>query len=148
VTFYSTLFGVAPTKHKPDYAKWMLDDPCVNFAISKVDGHVGLSHLGLQLDDEATLARASERAREASGEVLVERQVHCGYALGNKSWATDPQGVRWESFHTYDDDIATFGCGAKEAWRENRSGERADLARSCSPPSNESVHSCEPNPKI
>jgi catechol 2,3-dioxygenase-like lactoylglutathione lyase family enzyme len=131
MTFYTTLFGVKPSKHKPDYAKWMLDDPRVNFAISKVDNHLGLSHLGIQVDDDDALGEVSERAREASGELLVERRVHCGYALGNKSWVNDPQGVRWENFHTYNDDVATFGCGAEEAWRENRWGERTNLAKPC-----------------
>ncbi len=113
VTFYTALFGAAPTKHKPDYAKWMLDEPAVNFAISKVEDHVGLSHLGFQVDDETALTDVSERAREASGDLLIERRVHCGYARGNKSWANDPQGIRWENFHTYDSDLPTFGCGAE-----------------------------------
>lgn len=100
VRFYSALFGVAPAKHKPDYAKWMLQEPAVNFAISKVEDHVGLSHLGFQVDDDQELSAISDRAREASGELLVERRVHCGYARGDKTWAIDPQGVRWENFHT------------------------------------------------
>jgi catechol 2,3-dioxygenase-like lactoylglutathione lyase family enzyme len=131
VKFYTTLFGAKPTKHKPDYAKWMLDDPRVNFAISKVEGHVGLSHLGLQVDDEETLKDVSEVARAASGEILVERQVHCGYAMGNKTWVNDPQAVRWENFHTYDDEMTTFGCGAEEAWHENKAGERLGPGPSC-----------------
>ena len=124
VRYYSALFGVPPAKQKPDYAKWILDDPLVNFAISKVEGHVGLSHLGFQVDDEAALAEISGRARDASGDLLVERHVHCGYALGNKTWVSDPQGLRWENFHTYDDDLATFGCGAEESWREDSAGRR------------------------
>ena len=132
VRFYTTLFGVKPTKHKPDYAKWMLDDPRVNFAISKVEDHVGLSHLGLQVDDEEALKEVSEHARDASGEILVERRVHCGYAIGNKTWVNDPQAVRWENFHTYNDDMKTFGCGAEEAWRENKTGKRMGLGTSCS----------------
>jgi catechol 2,3-dioxygenase-like lactoylglutathione lyase family enzyme len=131
VKFYSALFGVAPTKHKPDYAKWMLDAPAVNFAISKVDGHVGLSHLGFEVDDEDALAELSTRARHAGGEILIERRVHCGYARGNKSWTTDPQGVRWENFHTYESELETFGCGAEETWREDHNGERTAVAPAC-----------------
>lgn len=132
VRFYTTLFGAKPTKHKPDYAKWMLDDPRVNFAISKVEDHVGLSHLGLQVEDAETLTEVSEHARQASGEILVERRVHCGYAVGNKTWVNDPQAVRWENFHTYDDDMATFGRGAEESWRENSAGERTISDPACS----------------
>lgn len=131
VRFYTTLFGVEPSKHKPDYAKWMLADPAVNFAISKVEGHIGLSHLGFQVDDEDALNGVSDHARAAAGELLVERQVHCGYAVGNKTWANDPQGIRWESFHTYANDLDTFGCGAAEAWREDRSGKRVAEVASC-----------------
>ena len=131
VAFYSVLFGVPPAKHKHDYAKWMLDAPAVNFAISKVEGHVGLSHLGFEVDDEDPLAELSARARQAAGEILIERRVHCGYARGNKSWATDPQGVRWENFHTYEGELETFGCGAEEAWREDRNGKRAGVAEIC-----------------
>ena len=135
VRFYTALFGVAPTKHKPDYAKWMLEEPKVNFAISKVQDHVGLSHLGIQVDDEDELEAVSELGLNAAGELLVERRVHCGYARGNKSWANDPQGVRWENFHTYETDLATFGCGAEETWREDRSGRRKEVASTCAPAS-------------
>lgn len=131
VAFYTTLFGAKPTKRKPDYAKWMLDEPCVNFAISKVEDHVGLSHLGFQVDDDDALDEMSGRAREAAGALLVERRVHCGYARGHKSWANDPQGIRWETFYTYDNDLATFGCGAEESWREDRAGHRTASEQTC-----------------
>jgi hypothetical protein len=131
VKFYTTLFGREPTKLKSDYAKWMLENPCVNFAITAERGHVGLSHFGIQVDDERTLSDISDRARSASGELLVERGAHCGYAVGNKTWANDPQGVRWETFHTYINEMADFGCGAEETWRENASRERQIV----SPPS-------------
>ena len=131
VKFYTTLFGTPPTKHKPDYAKWMLEDPRVNFAITTDRDHIGLSHLGFQVDDDETLTGASDRARSASGELLVERGAHCGYAVGDKTWANDPQGVRWETFHTYTNEMADFGCGAEQTWRENARGER----QAVSPPS-------------
>jgi catechol 2,3-dioxygenase-like lactoylglutathione lyase family enzyme len=132
VRFYTVLFGVQPTKHKPDYAKWMLDEPCVNFAISKVQNHVGLSHLGFQVENERELGELSAMACEAAGELLVERRVHCGYARGDKSWAEDPQSIRWENFHTYESDLPTFGCGAEESWREDQSGKRTSFSSSCS----------------
>jgi len=133
VKFYTTFFGTQPTKRKPDYAKWMLDDPCVNFAITTEPGHVGLSHLGIQVDDGQTLANVSNRARTASGELLVERGAHCGYAVGDKTWANDPQGVRWETFHTYTNEMPDFGCGAEQTWRENANGERQAVSQpSCS----------------
>ena len=131
VKFYTPFFGKQPTKRKPDYAKWMLDDPYVNFAITTEPGHVGLSHLGIQVDDGQTLTHVSNRARTTSGELLVERGAHCGYAVGDKTWANDPQGVRWESFHTYTNEMPDFGCGAEQTWRENARGERQIV----SPPS-------------
>lgn len=137
VKFYSTLFGLAPTKHKADYAKWMLADPPVNFAISIEKGHIGLSHLGFQVDSEDELAEVSAPAREASGDLLVERHVHCGYALGNKTWARDPEGVRWENFHTYKHEMDTFGCGAAEAWHEDRAGRKTPKSPSCADSSRE-----------
>lgn len=124
VKFYTTLFGVQPAKRKSDYAKWMLDDPYVNFAITTQRDHVGLSHLGIQLDNEDALKHLSRNAREASGALLVERRAHCGYAIGNKAWATDPQDVRWELFHTYQQEHEHFGCGAEETWHEARDGTR------------------------
>ena len=133
IPFYTTLFGTNPNVVKSDYAKWMLDEPKVNFAISKVEDHVGLSHLGIQVDGEDELEAVSELGLKAAGELLVERRVHCGYARGNKSWANDPQGVRWENFHTYENDLSTFGCGAEETWREDRSGKRKQVASSCGP---------------
>lgn len=145
VKFYTTLFGAPPTKHKPDYAKWMLEDPRVNFAITTDRDHVGLSHLGIQVDDSKTLTDVSDRARTASGELLVERGAHCGYAIGDKTWANDPQGVRWETFHTYTNEMPDFGCGAEQTWRENVRGERQTvLPSSCSVSANvplPSIHS-------
>ncbi|MBI3675928.1 MAG: VOC family protein [Proteobacteria bacterium] len=117
VRFYSTLFGSEPTKRESDYAKWMLDNPRVNFAISARGGEAGLGHLGIQVEDEAELGAVTARAKDAAGEVLIERGATCCYASGNKSWAEDPQGVRWETFHTTGD-LTTFGVGADEMHTE------------------------------
>lgn len=102
VRFYKALFDSEPAKLERDYAKWMLDDPRVNFAIS-TGADAGLSHLGIQVDDAAELAVATERAADAAGSVREEKQANCCYAVGDKAWATDPQGVRWEMFHTTND---------------------------------------------
>ena len=112
VRFYSALFGTEPSKREPDYAKWMLDDPRVNFAIS-TGGEAGLDHLGIQVDDDAALAAATTRAVNAAGSVLEEKSANCCYAVSDKAWATDPQGVRWETFRTTGD-LTVYGAGASE----------------------------------
>jgi len=101
IRFYSILFGSAPTVHKPDYAKWMLDDPRVNFAISQRDRAAGVDHLGLQAEDGAELEAIRERLVAADAVALSERGTTCCYAHSDKYWAEDPQGVRWETFHTH-----------------------------------------------
>ena len=100
VRFYSALFGTEPTRIEPDYAKWMLENPRVNFAISSRGEGSGLSHLGIQVEDDAELANATMRAKVAAGLVLVEEGASCCYAKSDKSWADDPQGLRWEIFLT------------------------------------------------
>jgi len=112
VGFYTSLFGAEPSKREPDYAKWMLEDPRVNFAIS-TGGEVGLSHLGVQVEDDAALADATARAKAAADQVLEEKAANCCYAVSDKAWATDPQGIRWETFHTTGD-ITVYGVGAAE----------------------------------
>ena len=118
VRFYSTLFGAEPTKREPDYAKWMLEDPRVNFAIS-TGSETGLSHLGIQVENASELDAVTGRAKDAAGEVLIEKGAQCCYATGDKSWASDPQGVRWETFHTTGD-LTTFGIGAEETRVEGK----------------------------
>lgn len=113
VRFYSALFGAGPTRTEADYAKWMLEDPRVNFAISTGKGEAGLSHLGIQVEDETELMHATARAKAAAGQVLVEEGARCCYAKGDKSWAEDPQGIRWETFLT-SGDLTVFGAGADE----------------------------------
>ena len=101
IRFYSTLFGSAPTVHKPDYAKWMLEDPRVNFAISQRDRAAGVDHLGLQAENGAELEAIGERLIAADAVALAEQGTTCCYAHSDKYWAEDPQGVRWETFHTH-----------------------------------------------
>lgn len=113
IGFYSHLFGQPPTVEKPDYAKWMLDDPRINFAISSRGTAPGVDHIGIQVDSEAELAalRARYDAADASA-VTTETDTACCYAKSNKHWLTDPQGVAWEAFHTLSD-IPTFSDKAQ-----------------------------------
>ncbi len=98
--FYSALFGTPPTVAKPDYAKWMLDDPRLNFAISAGHAARGIEHLGIQVEDEAELAEVYGRLKAADRPVLDEGATTCCYARSTKSWIADPQGVLWETFLT------------------------------------------------
>lgn len=101
IRFYSTLFGSVPTVVKTDYAKWMLEDPRVNFAISQRGHQVGVDHLGMQAEDEKELAAIGQRLQSADAIALAEKATTCCYAHSDKYWAEDPQGVRWESFFTH-----------------------------------------------
>ncbi|GAA4421734.1 ArsI/CadI family heavy metal resistance metalloenzyme [Acidovorax lacteus] len=103
IAFYSRLFAAAPTRVEADYAKWMLDDPRVNFAISTRGSRPGLDHLGFQVDDAAELGALKARAEAADAAVLDEGATTCCYARSEKHWVTDPQGVAWEHFHTLQD---------------------------------------------
>jgi catechol 2,3-dioxygenase-like lactoylglutathione lyase family enzyme len=100
VKFYTTLFAAEPNVIKPDYAKWMLDDPRVNFAISTHGRRAGLDHLGIQVEDADELQEVYGRLRKADRPVLEEGETTCCYAKSEKSWIADPQGVRWETFLT------------------------------------------------
>ena len=103
IAFYSKLFAAAPTRVEADYAKWMLEDPRVNFAISTRGATPGLDHFGLQTDDAAELAELKARAEAADMALLDEGNTTCCYARSEKHWVTDPQGIAWEHFHTLGD---------------------------------------------
>lgn len=101
IGFYSTLFGVQPSMVKDDYAKWMLDDPRVNFAISTGQhARKGIEHLGIQVENGGELTEVYDRLKLAGRPVLDEGRTTCCYAKSEKSWVTDPDGVIWETFHT------------------------------------------------
>lgn len=100
IRFYSTLFAAQPTVLKDDYAKWMLDDPRVNFAISRRSGANGIRHLGIQVEDAAELEEVYARLQRVEAPVLPEGATTCCYAQSQKSWTEDPQGVKWETFLT------------------------------------------------
>ena len=103
INFYSTLFSAEPTVAKSDYAKWMLDDPRVNFAISQRGAKAGVEHLGIQVETSDELADVYERLSRADAAVLEEGETTCCYARSEKSWVSDPSGVAWEVFHTTGD---------------------------------------------
>jgi len=100
VRFYSALFGVAPTIHKPDYAKWMLDDPRVNFAISTHGPGQGLDHVGIQVDNDEELDAMRGQLVAADAASVEHEQAACCYATSKKYWVQDPQGIAWEAYHT------------------------------------------------
>lgn len=93
IGFYSTLFGAEPTVTKPDYAKWMLDDPRVNFAVSTAGKTTGIDHLGIQVEDPAELARVGERLSQAGQRVVEQKDANCCYARSDKGWVADPEGL-------------------------------------------------------
>jgi predicted enzyme related to lactoylglutathione lyase len=100
IGFYSALFAAQPAVVKPDYAKWMLDDPRVNFAISTRGRQPGLDHLGIQVESADELSSVYARLRMAGGSVLEEGRTTCCYAQSEKSWIEDPSGISWETFFT------------------------------------------------
>lgn len=142
VRFYSALFGVDPAVLKPDYAKWMLDDPFVNFAITSGASKPAIDHLGFQLESDADLATIGRRLVAAGQVVIKQDNATCCYAQGNKGWITDPSGVSWEAFHTfgestvYGNDIAP-GMAASEP----------QATESCCTPAPSSSSGCCSGPK-
>ncbi|GJM13708.1 MAG: glyoxalase [Pseudohongiella sp.] len=103
IKFYNALFGAEPAKTKDDYAKWMLEDPRINFAISSRTSTKGVDHLGLQVDDESELEDLRERLQTADMSIFDEGETVCCYARSDKSWVKDPSGVAWEAFQTMED---------------------------------------------
>lgn len=108
IRFYSALFGVEPAVTKSDYAKWMLEDPRLNFAVSTGTRQKGIGHLGFQVDGPEELAEIAARGQAAELGGVEERQASCCYAKSNKYWFTDPQGVVWETFETFGE-ITSYG---------------------------------------
>ena len=142
IRFYSGLFGMAPTVQKDDYAKWMLDDPRVNFAISQRGHAAGLNHLGFQAESAEELAGIRARFETADASAIVaEPGALCCYAKSDKHWVTDPQGIAWEAFHTLDsiplfgsqadDEPAAGGCCSPTAALAAQPGDVAKAANRC-----------------
>ena len=109
IAFYNELFGAEPTVTKHDYAKWMLEDPRINFAISNTGRAPGIDHLGLQVDSDDELANLGKRLDAAGGTVVPEDAAICCYAKSDKLWTEDPQGTKWETFHTKGDATSYYG---------------------------------------
>ncbi len=103
IRFYNALFGVEPVKTREDYAKWMLDDPRVNFAISTRTGTNGIDHLGIQAGNDSELETLRERVASADLATFDEGETTCCYARSDKTWVRDPAGVAWETFRTMED---------------------------------------------
>jgi len=120
VRFYSALFESAPVRQEADYARWLLDDPSVNFAVSLKGSRGGVDHLGIQVDDERELANVYERLERAEGPIADEGETHCCYARSTKRWTEDPAGISWEAFVTHGEEATrdaattapTGGCCA------------------------------------
>lgn len=129
IQFYSTLFGQSPSKQKEDYAKWMLEDPRINFAISTRVGE-GVDHLGFQVDESSELSELTERLKKADLGIYGEGETTCCYANSEKAWVKDPSGIAWESYHTMND-VEVF----------NEKVEAAP-ASACCVPKNASAKSC------
>jgi len=113
VGFYSALFAMRPSVLKSDYAKWMLDDPRVNFAISTRGRKPGLDHLGIQVESQEELHEVYGRLREAGGNIIEQGQTACCYAKSEKAWIDDPAGISWETFLT-SGESTTYGDGTGE----------------------------------
>lgn len=108
IKFYSGMFASKPTVVKPDYAKWMLDDPRVNFAISQRGAATGLNHLGIQVESANELGEMQSRLETLQPDLQMEEGAACCYAKSDKYWVNDPSGIAWETFHTLDT-IPVFG---------------------------------------
>jgi catechol 2,3-dioxygenase-like lactoylglutathione lyase family enzyme len=113
IRFYSGMFASAPTVEKPDYAKWSLDDPRVNFAISQRGARTGLNHLGIQVESAEELGEMHGRLEKLQGDIETEAGAACCYAKSDKHWISDPTGIAWETFYTLDT-IPVFGLPATD----------------------------------
>ncbi|MFB9127644.1 glyoxalase/bleomycin resistance/dioxygenase family protein [Paraburkholderia dipogonis] len=134
IRFYSALFATGPTVVKDDYAKWMLDDPRINFAISQRGATPGVDHLGVQVENEAELAEMHDRLEGAALPVDAQIGTACCYVKSNKYWTVDPQGIAWESYHTLND-ITVFG----ESRDTQTSSPASEVAACCAPSSGKPV---------
>jgi catechol 2,3-dioxygenase-like lactoylglutathione lyase family enzyme len=114
IRFYSALFGTEPAVKKPDYAKWMLEDPRINFAISNRRAKAGVDHLGLQAENGDELEEIATRLAQADVATTPQKGANCCYAKSDKYWTIDPQGIAWESFHTLDS-VPLYGSDTRSA---------------------------------
>lgn len=142
IPFYAKMFGCDPSVVKNDYAKWQLEDPKVNFAISARGAPVGINHLGIQVDSEAELGEMKTRLDAIEGEVVEQMGTACCYAKSDKYWVNDPANIPWETFHTLDtipvfNDAQAAGCCVPEP-----AAKKETQSSCCAPSSNPSKKSC------
>jgi lactoylglutathione lyase len=141
IAFYSRMFATPPARVESDYAKWMLEDPRINFAISTRGGTPGVDHLGIQTDTEEELVALREHARAADLTLQDVGETSCCYARSDKYWVIDPQGIAWEQFHTLAsipvfsekkaEPAAAGCCAAAPAGRPEQIAFKADTRSSC-----------------
>ncbi len=132
VQFYSTLFGVPPVKLKDDYAKWLVEDPRINFAISTRSDVLGVNHLGIQVENEGELEVITERLKKADLGVYGEGETTCCYAESKKAWVRDPANIAWEAYQNMAD-AEVFG---------NESNQDEDQEGGCCEPDDSEEGSC------
>lgn len=137
IAFYSAMFGEQPSVVKSDYAKWMLEDPRVNFAISHRGQAPGVNHLGMQAEDDAELETIHANLQNAGTTVVAEKGAHCCYATSDKYWVTDPQGIAWESFRSLGS-IPLFGSAESVSTKQSASCGSGAAASSCCRPESRS----------
>jgi catechol 2,3-dioxygenase-like lactoylglutathione lyase family enzyme len=145
IGFYSKLFAAEPTVVKPDYAKWMLEDPRVNFAISTRSGEPGLDHLGIQVESEGELREVYARLQQADRPVFEEGATTCCYAKSEKSWVADPQGIAWETFLTSGESTVygdSADLGAIRTVRGTQLPEQGTEGACCAPPAAAASETC------
>jgi catechol 2,3-dioxygenase-like lactoylglutathione lyase family enzyme len=150
VRFYSTLFAAEPSVTKPDYAKWMLDDPRVNFAISARGGVPGLDHLGIQVETQDELQEVYSRLQNADRPVIEEGSTICCYAESEKAWIADPQGLSWETFLASGESVV-YGDGTDLGAIRTASGghaPRAAAAGACCTPKTPQEACCAPKSEL
>jgi hypothetical protein len=148
IRFYSALFGAEPTVRKVDYAKWMIDEPRINFAISQRGGVAGVNHLGFQVDSGEELEALHANLEAADRAVVADKGANCCYARSDKYWVTDPAGIAWESFHSLgsipmfgasNEDQAEGGCCVPDA--TGAATESAETSSACCAPATEAPSS-------
>src|ERR1700704_5959685 len=139
IGFYSALFAAQPAVVKTDYAKWMLEDPRVNFAISTRGRQPGLDHLGIQVENAEELQQVYARLHQAGGDIIEQGQTACCYAKSEKSWIDDPAGIAWETFLT-SGESTDYGDGGGE--RNARVAQEASCCEPQSAPAPETASAC------
>jgi catechol 2,3-dioxygenase-like lactoylglutathione lyase family enzyme len=141
IQFYETLFGVEATVVKDDYAKWMLDDPKVNFAISQRERAPGVDHVGIQVDSAAELSELATRLKAAGAVTFDQEATTCCYARSDKSWVSDPAGVRWETFYTFGE-ATSYGEDEEAVAAAAVASASACCGASATPPEPKAVPAC------